>query len=78
MISLYTLSRVTINTKFVLFFRNGLSSTLTGKVNQLEVILKQLQHDLRKVSNFTVLVLKYQQGSLVDLFYLTPLCLDCL
>lgn len=24
-------------------------STLTGKVNQLEVILRQLQHDLRKV-----------------------------
>ncbi|KAF7710727.1 hypothetical protein HF521_009599 [Silurus meridionalis] len=27
---------------------NGSSATLTGKVNQLEVILKQLQHDLRK------------------------------
>ncbi|XP_017317356.1 signal-induced proliferation-associated 1-like protein 2 isoform X2 [Ictalurus punctatus] len=27
---------------------NGTSATLTGKVNQLEVILKQLQHDLRK------------------------------
>lgn len=25
-------------------------STLTGKVNQLELILRQLQHDLRKVS----------------------------
>ncbi|KAI5610002.1 signal-induced proliferation-associated 1-like protein 2 isoform X3 [Silurus asotus] len=27
---------------------DGSSATLTGKVNQLEVILKQLQHDLRK------------------------------
>lgn len=39
---------------FVLFFRNGSSVTLTGKVNQLEVLLKQLQHDLRKVSQVTV------------------------
>lgn len=29
---------------------NSSPSTLTGKVNQLEVILRQLQHDLRKVS----------------------------
>lgn len=56
---------------FVLFFRNGLSATLTGKVNQLEVILKQLQHDLRKVSSFTSVV----PGSLVDLFYLA--CAAC-
>uniref|UniRef100_A0A8C9YX52 Signal induced proliferation associated 1 like 2 n=1 Tax=Sander lucioperca TaxID=283035 RepID=A0A8C9YX52_SANLU len=28
--------------------RDGPPSTLTGKVNQLEVILRQLQHDLRK------------------------------
>lgn len=28
-------------------------STLTGKVNQLELILRQLQHDLRKVSLHT-------------------------
>lgn len=28
---------------------SGSPSTLTGKVNQLEVILRQLQHDLRKV-----------------------------
>ncbi|KAB5581978.1 hypothetical protein PHYPO_G00181860 [Pangasianodon hypophthalmus] len=27
---------------------NGSSATLTGKVNQLEVVLKQLQHDLKK------------------------------
>lgn len=33
------------------FYPNGSSpSTLTGKVNQLEVILRQLQQDLRKVS----------------------------
>lgn len=41
---------------FALFFRNSPSATLTGKVNQLEVILKQLQHELKKVGKFTVLV----------------------
>uniref|UniRef100_H3D7D4 Signal induced proliferation associated 1 like 2 n=1 Tax=Tetraodon nigroviridis TaxID=99883 RepID=H3D7D4_TETNG len=33
---------------FVLRHHSGSPSTLTGKVNQLELILKQLQHDLRK------------------------------
>ncbi|GAA6107800.1 signal-induced proliferation-associated 1-like protein 2 isoform X1 [Tachysurus ichikawai] len=37
-----------IDMAIVLFFRNGSSATLTGKVNQLQDILKQLQHDLRK------------------------------
>lgn len=33
-----------------IFFRHSSPSTLTGKVNQLELILRQLQYDLRKVS----------------------------
>jgi len=32
-----------------LLYREHAPSTLTGKVNQLEVILRQLQTDLRKV-----------------------------
>lgn len=33
----------------LIFFREDSPTTLTGKVNQLEVILRQLQTDLRKV-----------------------------
>lgn len=53
MILLYTQSLIVIGMTFVLFFRNDSSAILTGKVNQLEVILKQLQRDLREVSSFT-------------------------
>lgn len=44
----HTYTHIPIYVPLFLFIRSAPSS-LTGKVNQLEVILRQLQNDLRKV-----------------------------
>lgn len=65
-----------VNLSLCLLPGSSSPSTLTGKVNQLEVILRQLQYDLRKVRLHTLHSALHKPVFRVGLCYLKMLSLN--